>query len=234
MFLEWSVIVYKFSTKRLLLILSWIGFAVAIMFVNTRINPNYNNNTFSVAFAVICLSYVAFIITGFLGINKKVQDFEHNQWKLEFREENKEEIAEIVRDIQIQQTESKQQGIITNAEPSKLEIFNEKMEYAKRTWKSKKKKEYTGFDKYHQLNYLITIFRRLKGVALLILSFSAALILLNSALVKINLYIVVIGLFILQTVFFLCGVFLVSRQKKLREELYPESLKGMLKEFNIW
>ncbi|MEK3993024.1 hypothetical protein [Robertmurraya sp. FSL R5-0851] len=88
-----------FSTKRLFLIFFIIGIAALLLYINTIVNPSYNNDTYSLFVSIVCLSIATYTLTGLLGINRRIKQLEDKKWQEEFREDNKEEIESIARQI---------------------------------------------------------------------------------------------------------------------------------------
>ncbi|MEI2357879.1 hypothetical protein [Mesobacillus zeae] len=211
------------------MILSWIGFAAMVLFINSSLNPNYADETATILISLICLINTGTLFTGIIGINKKVRDFEEMQWKKEFREQNKGEIAAFSRQINFQRaldTEKK--------EDPEIITFNEKMEKAQTSWKTKHKETYNHFEQYHYLIHKIGRFNMITNVLSMLLSLSTALIILNFTLLspKIHFGYAALLLSMLVMIFYIGN--LSRQEKKLKELIYPQSLKDAIKGLNIW
>jgi hypothetical protein len=220
-----------FSSKRLILILSWVGLASIIILINSFVNPKYNHDTTSVLISLICLMNAGLLATGLLGINKKVRDIESEQWKYHFKEQNKEEISQFRRQISFQlQTET----TADNQEELEIKQFNEQMERANTSWKGKTRADYSPFEEFHYLQHKIKLLKKISEVLSLFLSLSTGLLILNLQLFGFKIF---LGYGALLLTLFLVLFYAASQSKKsrnMRQQIYPKSVRDFLKDVNVW
>jgi hypothetical protein len=220
-----------FSSKRFILILAWIILAAIIILFNSYFNPKYNHTTTSVLISLICFMNAGLLATGLLGINKNVRDIESEQWKYHFKEQNKEEISQLRRQISFQiQTETN----TDNQEELEIKQFNEQMESANTSWKRKTRAAYSPFEEFHYLQHKIRLFKKISEVLSLFLSLSTGLLILNLQLIGFNLF---LGYGALLITLFLVLSYAASQSKKsrkMRQQIYPKSVRDFLKDVNVW
>jgi hypothetical protein len=160
------------SYRRICLILSWVGFTTIVVFINSYLNPSFNNESTSLFIALVCLIIAGFLFSSIVGINKRVKNIEAEYWKKEFTKENKVDIDSVVRQIRQQALEPPQ------LEPELIQ-FKDDMEKARLFWKTKTKSEYTPFDEFYSLKERISMIFLTSKVLSLIFSIATALIILN-------------------------------------------------------
>jgi hypothetical protein len=220
-----------FSSNRLILIFSWIGLAALILFINSYFNPNYIHNTTFVLVALICFMNAGLLATGLLGLNKKVQDIESTQWQYEFKEKHKEEITHLRKQIGFQVlTEAKTE----NQEELEIKQFNEQMESATTSWKSKNRTDFSPFEKFHYLQHKIKMLKKISEVLSLFISLSSGLVILNLPLLSYKEYLGYIALLISLSIILFISASLSKKSRKMRELIYPKTVKNFLKDVNIW
>jgi hypothetical protein len=169
-----EIMFFPFSFRRLLLILSWIGFATIIIYTNSLLNPNYNHESTSLLIALFCLINAGFLFSSLVGINKRVLNIESKLCKTEFNQMNKDELESIIRKIQPITKDNEQQM----KELNDIQI-NMDMESAKSNLRYKLRSEHTPFEEYVFLKYRLSFLYKLSKIFSIVFSLATALIILN-------------------------------------------------------
>lgn len=214
-----------FSIQRLFLILGTIGTAALLLNINMNVNPNYNNDSFSLFVAVICISVSAYTLTGLLGINRRINVMEDRKWQAEFREENKEEIESMARQIRYHEANKVQ----PSHEETELQKFDQNMKAAGANWKGKSKNERNPFERYLAKERTLKVYRKISDIwSIFVLGYTAFYI-LNLSITNIPfliLYLIALVIFIALAII---GLKKTKQLEGLRQELYPKVLNDLIK-----
>lgn len=214
-----------FSTKRLFLIFFIIGIAALLLYINTIVNPSYNNDTYSLFVSIVCLSIATYTLTGLLGINRRIKQLEDKKWQEEFREDNKEEIESIARQIRF----SEKKKVKPSQEETELQKFDQSMKAAEANWKGKSKNERNPFELYMAKEHTLKVYKKIANIwSIFVLGYTAFYI-LNLSITDIPFlvfYLMVLVVFIALSII---GLKKSRQLQELRQELYPKVLNDLIK-----
>lgn len=214
-----------FSIRRLFLILSTIGIAALLLFINSVVNPSYNNDRYTIFASIICLSVATYTLTGILGINRRIKQIEEQKWQADFREANKAEIESMARQIRFHEANK----VEPSQEEMELQKFDQNMKAAEANWKAKEKNERNPFELYVAKEYTLKVFRKVTDLwSIFVLGFTSFYI-LNISITNIpflRLYLMVLVILIALGIIRLKKT---TELEELRQKLYPKVLMTLLK-----
>lgn len=204
------------SLPRLLLWIFWIGISVSIIYLNSLFNPCYNDSNAYLFFALLWLVKASALFTKLVGINEKVNVIESEQRKLEFRQQNKEQINSMIRLYKFQ----KAQEIQSKPDIDVQKLF-EHIEAARKPWKAKRKSRYNVYEKEQHLHHVIIRLNNLISFTLLLLSLMTAIFVLNFSTLTSAIIVSYLPFLAIPAGIGLVKKSLVRQQEKIKEQIYP-------------
>ncbi|MFC0476799.1 hypothetical protein ACFFHF_16475 [Robertmurraya beringensis] len=214
-----------FSTKRLFLIFFIIGIAALLLYINTIVNPSYNNDTYSLFVSIVCLSIATYTLTGLLGINRRIKQLEDKIWQEEFREENKEEIESMARKIRF----SEANKVKPSLEETELKKFYQSMKTAEANWKCKRKNEHNLFELYMAKEHTLNVYKKITDIwSIFVLGYTAFYI-LNLSITDIPFLVFYLMVLVVFIALAIIGLKKSRQLQELRQELYPKVVTDLIK-----